>query len=158
MIFKLLKLSAIVYVTVIVGCLLFFDRDQEQLKWQLDKANSLSKQSITDFQSWTMFNVQKNDSSLISTSNDPFIISPDWMHSGAKKTYIKIDMETTDKLIQVFWKKNDQQFSEDKSKVFREGESVELLIEEDISQIRIDPAGSINQAFKILKVEVEKYQ
>jgi hypothetical protein len=158
MIRKMFFGCALLYALLIMYSLFVFDRNLEEIQWKLQKYEFLNHVSFENIDNWTFYNIRREGNQWTSTTNDPIVISPEIIGIGSKYTLVSIEMKSSDKKIQVFWKAGEQAFSEERSQVFTNAQSIVMLIDSDLDQIRIDPAGAENHTFHISKINVKKYR
>ncbi|WP_337104127.1 hypothetical protein [Paenibacillus sp. YIM B09110] len=150
-----LVLTTICLLMVIGGLLL--NRDREEMRWKQNGSIELNHEVYTNMNEWTAYNILK-DGDWESTSIDPILISPLFAAADGKKTYLHIKMVTDSDRIQVFWRGRNEDFAEERSKVFDNHSAIELMLEGDVEQIRIDPAEQPGVSFEIHQVDVKRYK
>lgn len=144
------------YTLLTLFSIFFFDRDKEEIKWKLAQWNLINELTFTHFDNWTLYNMNLTKP-WVSTTNDPIMISPTIEGPFAKHTYINIQLTTASNQVQLFWKGKDEPFAEDRSKVFKSDKAIEIVVDGDVEQIRIDPAERPGLTFTIHQVQVKKY-
>lgn len=148
---------ATISLLMVMGGLLL-NRDKEELRWlQSSSGVELTHDVYTDMNEWTASGIVK-DGEWKSTSNDPILLSPLLAAVDAKQTYLHIEMATGSDRVQVFWRGRDEGFAEERSKVFDSRSALEIMIDGDVEQIRIDPAELPDVSFTVHQVEVKKYK
>lgn len=150
-----LVLATICLLMVMGGLLL--NRDKEELRWKQSGSVELTHEVHTDMNEWTASGIEK-DGEWKSTSNDPILLSPLLAAADAKQTYLHIEMATGSDRVQVFWRGRDEGFAEERSKVFNSHSAMEIMIDGDVEQIRIDPAEQPGVSFTVHQVDVKKYK
>ncbi|MNC33683.1 hypothetical protein D3C75_820870 [compost metagenome] len=156
MIRKICLVFASIYLLMVLGGLLL-DEDKEELRWKQNGKVELQHEVYTNMDEWMAYNITK-DEAWKSTSNDPILISPLFSADDAKQTYLHIEMVTDSDRVQVFWRGRNEDFAEERSKVFDSRPSIEMMVEDDVEQIRIDPGEQPGVAFSVQQVDVKKYK
>ncbi|MNZ47552.1 hypothetical protein D3C78_652710 [compost metagenome] len=156
MIRKICLAIATIYLLMVMGGLLL-DRDKEELRWKQNGSVEQKHDVYTNIDEWTAYNIAK-DEVWKSTSNDPILISPLFTTGEATQTYLHIEMATDSDRVQVFWRGQNEDFAEARSKVFDSHSAFEMIIEDDVEQIRIDPAEQQGVTFTVHQVDVKKYK
>jgi hypothetical protein len=156
MIRKMCLIAVTIYVLMVMGGLLL-DRDKEEVRWKQSGSVELKQDIYTNMEEWIAYNIAKSKA-WTSTSNDPIMISPLFAVADAKQTYVHLDLDTQSDRVQVFWRGRNENFAEERSKVFDRHGDIEMMIDEDVEQIRIDPAERPGVTFTLHQVEVKKYK
>ncbi|CAH1200777.1 hypothetical protein PAECIP111893_01563 [Paenibacillus plantiphilus] len=150
-----LVLATISLLMVMGGLLL--NRDKEELRWRQSGVAELTHVVYTDMNEWEASGIEK-DGEWKSTSNDPILLSPLLAVADAKQTYLHIEMVTGSDRVQVFWRGQNEGFAEERSKVFNSHSALEIMIDGDVEQIRIDPAEQPGVILTVHQVDVKKYK
>ncbi len=157
MIRKVLLCIVTVYIMLVMGSLFLFDRDQEEFQWRKHGKIELRHSVFTDSEQWVVYNVAKG-TEWESTSNDPILLGPLMTSIEAKSTEIYVELTSKSKHIQVFWRAKNEAFIEARSKLFSSSAQIELVVDQDVEQVRIDPADQLGVKFTIQKLEIRKYE
>ncbi|KIL38724.1 hypothetical protein SD70_24660 [Gordoniibacillus kamchatkensis] len=153
--YKSYSILIILLFIIVMYSILFFNINNEDIKWQLKDATIVAESQFDTFQEWKKSNIKNENEELISTNNDPFIISPSIKNYKTKKALIELDVKTDSSTVQIFYKKaNEPQFTEEKSKVLKTN-SLKAIIDGDFDQIRIDPTEKKGSHFKIIHVDIK---
>ncbi|MBW7473957.1 hypothetical protein K0T92_04320 [Paenibacillus oenotherae] len=147
---------ATICVLMVMGGLLL-NRDKEELRWKQSGSVELTHDVYTNLNEWAASGIEKNGE-WISTSNDPILLSPLFALADAKQTYLHMEMVTGSDRVQVFWRGQNEGFAEERSKVFNSDSALEVMIDGDVEQIRIDPAEQPGVSFTVHQVDVKKYE
>jgi hypothetical protein len=150
------KTLVILFSALVLYSVLFFNIEKEEVAWRQSQVQQLAEVMYERFDEWTAYNIDKSKAWL-STTNDPILIGPSLDTADAKQTYIRVELISSDNQIQLFWRTKDTGFSEEKSKVFTAG-PIEAMVDGDVEQIRIDPAGKPGAIFALNKVQIKKYK
>lgn len=150
-----LVIATICLLMVMGGLLL--NREKEEVRWRQSGSVELTHDVYTDMNEWTAAGIER-DGDWKSTSNDPILLSPLLAAADAKQTYLHIEMVTGSDRVQVFWRGRDEGFAEERSKVFDSHSAMEIMIDGDVEQIRIDPAEQPEVSFTVHQVDVKKYK
>ncbi|MOA00829.1 hypothetical protein D3C78_1202040 [compost metagenome] len=156
MIRKICLVLATLYLLLVMGGLLL-NRDKEELRWRQNGSIEQNHDVYTNINEWAAFNIVK-DEEWKSTSNDPTLLSPLFTVADAAQTYLHIEMVTRSNQVQVFWRGQNEDFAEERSKVFDSRSAIEMIIDGDVEQIRIDPAEQPGVTFAVHQVDVKKYK
>ncbi|MVO98215.1 hypothetical protein [Paenibacillus lutrae] len=148
----------VLFTALVLYSVLIFDREKGELEWREAQAEKTAEILYTDFENWTAYNISKKGSKWTSSTNDPILIGPSMVTSGAKQTYARIELTINGAgEVQVFWRGTGESFSEAKSKVFS-GKTIEMMVDGDVEQIRIDPAMKPGVDFIVHRVLIMKYR
>lgn len=147
----------LLYAVLTLFSIFVFDKDKEEVKWKLAQLSLIEELSFSKFDDWTLYNLFQQRTPWVSTTNDPIMMSPILEGKSAKQTYIRVQLTTASNQVQVFWKRKDEPFTEERSRVFKSGKTIELVVEGDVDQIRIDPAERPGLTLTVHQVQIKKY-
>ncbi|WP_068775061.1 hypothetical protein [Paenibacillus sp. FJAT-26967] len=148
----------VLFAALVLYSVFIFDREKGELEWREAQAEKTAEITYTDFENWTAYNISKEGSQWTSTTNDPILIGPTMVTSQAKQTYLRIELSVNGAgEVQVFWRGTGESFSEARSKVFS-GKTIEIMVDGDVEQIRIDPAMKPGVDFAVHRVRIMKYR
>lgn len=148
----------VLFAALVLYSVFVFDPDKGELEWRRAQAEIAAEAKYTDFENWTAYNISKDGEEWISMTNDPILIGPSMETSQAKQTYFRIELSVKgNRKVQLFWREAGESFSEAKSKIFS-SKTIELMVDGDIEQFRIDPAMEPGAQFVIHAVRIVKYR